>query len=184
MLISACGEDDVVISPPYYTVSAFLQYVQAGEYAEANELLLGGETDPLRLSAVEEEFRDIFRRISYEKLYENVNGVTATVTLTLEAVDFNAVMDSIMADIFHLIFEHISDIELAEQIVSMLYERMTADNSPTIKTTVDVQLRLVDNEWKIVPDTLFANALKGGWMDIAEYFEQWNQAAELPGYGV
>jgi len=94
-------------------------------------------------------------------------------------------MSSIMADIFHLVFEHISDIELAEQIVAMLYERMTAENSPTVRTTVDVRLQVTDGEWKVVPDDSFANALKGGWTNFAAYIEMWNQeAADLPGHGV
>ena len=171
LIIAACSPAAPELPPPGETITAFFDLMQTGEYAEAQDLLFDGA--PLPLNEVEEEFRGIFKNISYEIISEEVNGEEASVELNISATDFAAVMEEIMAEAFYWIFEGITENELANRIETMLLEKTASDTAPTTASYITVSLAAYEGQWQIVADYEFADAITGGLFSFAEYAGQW-----------
>ena len=172
LLLSACFPTRGPSSPPAEAVATFLAYVKAGEYTGANNLVLGEL--PLKLYEIEEGHQLIFKNLSYEDITEEINGNQATVSLTISNLDFAAVMEEVFNEaFFNWIFMDITDQELEDKMDALLIERMGADTVPLISQQVTVTLEIYNDQWKIIADPTFADAVSGGLISVTEYAEQW-----------
>jgi len=169
IIFTACSLGAGNTPPPSETVTAFLAHIQAVEFAEADELILGD----ISLYEIEEEHRGMFANLSHEHISESINGSQASVTLTINAVDFVAVMDEVMVEAFYLAFTEISAAELAILIETALIEGMTSSTAPIASSEVTVTLEMSDGEWKIIADDTFVNAVTGGFFSFAAYADEW-----------
>ena len=156
---------------PSETVTAFLTHIQTGQYGEAHGLIIG--ESPIFFYDIEEEYSGIFKNLSYSNMTENKNGDQASVTLTINAVDFASVMEDIMIETFNLIFTEITEEALMEQIDNMLMDKMTAHDAPKVSNEIIVALEVFENQWKIIMSEAFADAITGGMLSFVEYAEQW-----------
>ena len=159
------------IPPPGETVVAFLTHIQLGEYEEAYALAAGEMLYALK--EIEEEYRGIFESLSYGEMTETTEDGYAYVTFTINAVDFTAVMEGIMAEAFHMVFEDITVSELTDRVRTMLVDEMTADTAPILSREITVALEIYDGQWKIIIDEAFVDAITGGFFSFAEYAGQW-----------
>ena len=171
LILFACSPGVGAAPPPGDAVTAFLSYVQAGEYAEAQALILGESS--LALYDIEEEYKGIFQKLSYENISETINGNQAHVQLTINAVDFAATMEEIMAEAFYWVFTDITVNELTDKVEVMFIEKMTDDTAPMLRSEVTVTLELHEGKWRIIADDDFADAVTGGLISFAEYAGQW-----------
>ena len=171
ILLSGCGRSVAQGPSPSETVEAFMSFVQSGEHDEANGLILN--EDEVSIFEIEEEYRIIFKNLSYSNLEEAVNGSDAYVSLTISNFDFSAMMDEIMAEAFYLIFTDITERELSDKIEYMLIEKLTGDTAPKLNSDITVNLEMSDGRWKIIADESLADALTGGLISFAEYAGQW-----------
>jgi len=173
-VISIVGNDDGLAAnaiSPSETVTAFLTHIQTGEYGEAHRLILG--ESPIFFYDIEEEYSGIFKNLSFSNMAQTTYEDKASVTLTINAVDFAAVMEDIMIETFNLIFTEITEEELMEEIDNMLMDKMTAVDAPRINNEVVVTLEVYENQWKIIMSEAFADAITGGMLSFVEYAEQW-----------
>jgi len=151
------------------TVTAFLGLIQEGNYEEATAL---ATDDPF--SGLEPEYRVIFQNLSYDISFESiVDDLYATVSLTISTIDFTAIMDDVMTEAFYWVFMEISDRELLAKIETLLLEKLSEEDAPTISTDLDIHLELYENEWKIIVDEALTNALTGGLVSFADYVSSW-----------
>ena len=173
LVLAACSgaADALDIPPPSETVSAFLTYVRDGEYEEARGLTLND--GHFLLDEIEKEYRGIFGTLSYDDVSEEIEDGFAYVTLTISAVDFATVMDRVMSDAFHLVFENITVNDLTDRISDMFMEQMTADYAYTIKQEIVISLEIYDGQWMINMDEALVDAVTGGLLSFAEYAGQW-----------
>lgn len=161
---------------PGDAVSNFLSYIQEGEYEEAHGLILGDA--PFSLYEIEEGYRGIFESLSYDNIRENIRGSRATVTLTVNAVDFAAIMDIIMAEVqveiegFYRVFNEVPEDLLIDITGAMLVDKMTSYTSPRIISEVTVNLEISEGRWKILADYSLADAVTGGMISFVERIGQ------------
>lgn len=171
-LLSGCFLESGPATPPAEAVTTFLAYVKAGEYLEANSLVLGEYQ--LQLDEIEEEHQLIFKNLSYDNIIEEINGNSATVSLTINNSDFAEIMEAVMNEAFtNWIFMYITEQELIEKMDAFLVEKMTADTVPITSRDVTVTLEVFENQWKIVADDNFIDAVVGGLLSLEEYAYQW-----------
>jgi len=157
---------------PREAVTTFLTYIQQGEYTEAHGLLLGDL--PIFLYEIEEEYSGIFQKLSFRDISETISGSQASVTLTISAVDFAAVMGEVMAEAeaFLEIFQETTFDELLEQIDLMLMEKMTSDTAPMVNNEITIALQISEDQWKIVADGNLADAVTGGMLSFVETVDE------------
>ena len=165
------------------TVAAFFEYLQTGEYEAAQAML--AEESALVLSEMELVYKDaIFRNLTLVEILEhgelgwvdddtNEMHQSANVTLSVNAVDFAAVMDAVMMEAFLWAFGDITVRELTDRIGELLVEKMNDNDAPMISETLVVELIPDDGEWRIVADEAFADAVTGGLLSFAEYADGW-----------
>jgi len=170
LLLAACSRGPAGPAPSE-VVSDFLAYVQAGEFAEASELVSGGS--PLGFDRVEEEYRRIFEKLSYEHILEETDGSEAFVTLTVTAFDFGLAMEELMAEAFYWVFMDITAEELAEMLETSLIATIESEFAPMLESEVTVRLERSEDGWLIAADDAFADAVTGGLFSFAEYVGGW-----------
>jgi hypothetical protein len=148
---------------PERTVSLFLDALKTGEFDTANAFITGGGDDPLGLSGVESEYRDILKKLSYEGLAAEVSGDAATVSFTLETADFDAVMEAVTDEAFEYFYAGgVTEEELLLMVETAIYEKMTGDAAPMKRTDVVMRLFKVGGEWKIRAEAGWLDAVTGG----------------------
>ena len=168
-LLAACSGGTAPSAPPSDAVSAFMAYFVAGEYDAAQALI----SSSFSLDEIEDEFRDIFKNLTYDITSENISGDRAYIALSIKTVDFAAIMEDVMDDAFYLVFTDITVEELSSRVESMFVEKATAYDAPIADREVTVVLELNDNGWMIVADDTFIDALMGGVISFAEYARGW-----------
>jgi len=171
LIVTSCTPQ-VLGPPPNEVVATFLGHLQASEYYEADAFVIA--ESPVSFQDVEEEYRGIFHNLTYGEMTEIINGNYATVTVSITNVYFTTLMDSIINEIFHLIFTDITDVELTEIIETMLIERLNSDTSQydRLTTEVTVNLMVFENYWRIIIDEPFADAMTGGLLTFVAEAQQ------------
>ena len=173
VVLTACSREEPDWLPnPTDTVIDFLTYIQAGEFTEAHKLTTGESL----LYLIEEEYRKILQNLCYGEFLSGIihhENEEAEVILTISAVDFAAVMEEVMAEAFYFVFMEITVVELEAKVSGLMLEKILAEEAPVVSKEVAVSLKLYEDEWKIVVDENFADAVTGGMLSFARYVEEW-----------
>ena len=175
LILSACSAATAAPQPPPpgEVITTFMTFVKNGEYEEAQALIYEGS--PFALDEIEEEYRGIFTNITYEHISETIDGDQAHVVLSINSVDFSAVMEEVMNEAFLWAFDDLTIGELTDRVEALMIEKMVSGSAPTVTNEVTVTLGLHNNQWKIQADAYFADSVTGGMFSFAEYIGQWDE---------
>ena len=154
---------------PSDTVSDFLEYMRAGEFEEAQKFL--AEESSFLIHEIEEEFRSIFKKLEVDEMTAVINGDESFVVFEIETVDFATVMEEVINENFYLVFTDITTDVLSSRIQETMLQKMTSYDVPMISAEATAALILQDNEWKIVSDDVFVDALTGGLISFMDYMQ-------------
>ncbi|MCL1997824.1 MAG: hypothetical protein FWG65_03565 [Turicibacter sp.] len=167
LLLAFVGcSDDAEQNSPSETMSIFLEYMTTAQFTEAQAMLIGD----FSLYEIEEEYRGVFSELTYEIISETIDDESAYVELALDTIDFAAVMEEVMSNAFSLVFLDISAEEFAREVETLLQNVLESPPTTTINATIELQLH---EEWRIVANSYFADAITGGLLSFAESISEW-----------
>ena len=129
--------------------------------AEAAEKILSGMT---------------YKIVSSE---ENVADGTATVTAEITNIDMTVVLQEFLGKAFEIAFseaflpedQQTPEDELNEKFTQMLADAMSDNSNNTVTTTVDIPLKLVNDEWTVEATDEVVNAMLGGINSFTDAME-------------
>lgn len=132
------------------------------------ETLTNTDTDDQTL----EVMKLLTQNLSYSvtNSQEDEDAGTATVSVDITNTDMSLAMaeymSSIMSDLFTYAFlpedQQPSDEELNQIYMDKLIEVLSAENTETVTTSVNIDLTLSDDQWKITPSEEVVDAMLGG----------------------
>lgn len=121
---------------------------------------------------MEEMMKAVFSHLSYSIVSSNEDEAAGTATVTVEFtnIDMDKVVSSFMSEAITIVFQYAllpeeqqpSDEELEGMYMDKFMELLNNENNETVKKTADVELSLVDDEWKIAPSEDVIDAMLGG----------------------
>lgn len=191
MLLTACGGGQEA-SKPADVVTAFMTAVQSGDLEKAStyvakdnvseEFDFAGLQEANEDPATEALIKGISNNYKFGKPEENnVDDQNAEVTVEVTSLDFAAVMETAMGDIFSAAFELALEDQTEEEYNQAMEEKsteilsaaVTAKDAPTV--TRDVTLTLTKDEegnFKIVSDANLMEAVLGNSAEVEEMFSE------------
>ena len=136
-------------------------------------------TDLAEEKKAEEALAYLFKHLSYKigdvkKEEEN----SATIAVEMEQADLKEATSAAMGEMFiqsmSLAFSDKTEEEIDAEMEEFLlakFKKMVDDNKDNLITTnVDVHMKKVDGEWKVVGDEAFYDAATGGMLSAIEEF--------------
>lgn len=180
--LSACS---LTRTPAKNVVEAALKAAQTVD-TEAIHTYWGGDSFKDLESDEDQETRlEIMKLMLGGMTYNIVNSVedakagVATVTVEITNVDMQKIMTSFLTQMLSNAFSYAflpddqqpTDEEMDAMYLADLTSLLSQDNNPTVTNTVDIELNLVDDEWKIVPSDEAIDAMLGGISSFTDALE-------------
>ena len=159
-------------SSPADAISAFFGYLASGNVRAADAIFVysNGDFAFMAEDMYEELGAFVFSNISFNNLEYTVSGNTATATLTMENVNFFLTAYEAGYEIgFAIAQEGLIELDdpdfealVEEMVMPLVGEMITENRAPMFELETTINLRLVDDVWRIVDnDVNFAMALLG-----------------------
>lgn len=178
----SAGPLQATITPPDKVVKNFLDHVKASDLDKAALIIYedGAEAFIEDVSGEDDggpgpdAIRVAFSRLSYEIGEPTTDGDTATVPVTITAVDMPKVFGEAIATAFEAIFEHLFDDDYSEDETNKLLEETLVEGlknpaAGMVTKNLVIPLKKVEDIWRILYDDEsgldIANAVTGGLMD-------------------
>lgn len=168
-LLVSCGA-----ATPEATVDGYLKACINLDSAKMNEYF--PSNDAAEISTDGDNFTNLMKRLKYKINGSEVSGDTATVEVTITALDMKTIMGEIVSDLLGQAFTHIGDEDFDSEAYmnELLSEKMSAEDAPTVTNDVTVNLEKdASGKWIISSEEKnidFLNALTGDLMSIADSF--------------
>ena len=142
------------------TLELCMDAVVSGEMGTG--MVLGTDGKPAALTPPDGLAGAICRQVEYRVVSLEESGDQATAILEITA-----------PDAVPLLYEALAGMESYDEAVFTQRFGDLLENDPATKVfTVTVELRLVDSQWCLVPNSQFSNAITGGLMDEYEAVRQ------------
>ena len=143
-------------SSPEATISAFFGYLNAGNVLAADAIFIhsNGDFAEVAIELYDDLGVFVFQDISYSNLSYTVNGDNATATFDMVNVDFFQTSFDVgfQLGVDGLIDVEASDEDIEALIMPLIGEMISTGTAPTFEENMEVRLRLIDNQWRIVDD--------------------------------
>lgn len=173
VLLASCGT-----ATPEATVDGYMKACIALDAEKMNEFIPNGNTSEIPKD--DDTYTNLFKRLKYKIGSSAIDGDTATVQITITALDMKTIMGGMIADLFGQAMSHIGDdsFDSDAYLKNLLSEKMSAEDAPTVTNDVYVNLEKNDSgKWIISSEeknSEFINALTGGLMSMADSFK-WDE---------
>lgn len=167
VLLTSCGT-----ATPEATVDGYMKACINLDAEKMNEFLPTGNTSEIPKD--DDTYTNLFKRLKYKIGSSTIDGDTATVQITITALDMKTIMGEMIADLFGQAMSHIGDDSFDSDAYSknLLSEKMSAEDAPTVTNDAVVNLeKNADGKWVISSEeknSEFINALTGDLMSIAD----------------
>lgn len=167
ILLASCGT-----ATPEATVDSYMKACISLDAEKMNEFLPTGNTSEIPKD--DDTYTNLFKRLKYKIGSSTIDGDTATVQITITALDMKTIMGEMIADLFGQAMSHIGDDSFDSDAYSknLLSEKMSAEDAPTVTNDAVVNLeKNADGKWVISSEeknSEFINALTGDLMSIAD----------------
>ncbi len=166
--LAGCGQ-----AKPEDTVKKGLDAMIAGDFKTADKYFDGGEEWTLGSEENEsvELIKVIFSQIEYDVQNAENSEKTATVTTEIKTVDMDSVMEDVASEVLQATFKD-SDMdkeEMKAKTIHILSETIRK-TTKTKSFTVNVELKMVDEGWKMKGSDELLNAMLGGMDSITDLY--------------
>lgn len=178
LILCSCGNS---AKTPKDVTESFLKSVQSFDEKAISELTAGGNIMDKGENATNPNAMDFLKSITKKMKYSvgdtTEDGETAKVKVHIENVDVSAIIQQyLMSAISGALSQQSTTLSESEQLSKMKEEIDKSDKF--IQKDIEVQLKKVDNQWKIdgsenANNDLY-NALTGGMLDLAKSFNKSN----------
>lgn len=172
-------------TPAKNVVDAALKAAQTVDTESIQTYWGDGSFKDLEADEYQETKMEIMKLMLNGMTYNIVNSVedakagVATITVEITNVDMQKIMTSFLTQMLSKAFTYAfmpedqqpTDDEMNTMYLEDLTTLLSQDNNPTVTNTVDIELNLVDNAWKIVPSEEAVDAMLGGISSFTDALE-------------
>ncbi|WP_432405524.1 hypothetical protein [Wukongibacter sp. M2B1] len=150
---------------PEDIISSCFNDIKKGDLDNMKQYFVSEENKFNKLRGKNEEiYKQAFKKIDYQIIDSNIDGQTATVKTKIMAPDIPNIMGSLMYPT--LKSNPSNDIEkvINDKIIQMINSK----DMPIVASEIDINLRLVNKKWLIVPDSSFIRSITGNFINIID----------------
>lgn len=169
--LTACGSDPT--KEAQAAVEKEFEALKNKDEKAFEELFGSNPLDSLGITSdnAEENFKKIVNKILEGIDYsiissEKIDNENVTVKVDITSLNMEDVMQKYMESIVDFSLNEeaasLSEEETNDKIVELLLETISQPDLETVKTTVDINVKKVDNKWTIQESDELTNALAGG----------------------
>jgi len=154
----------------------------AEKYFDYDDLIEEYEDEDMEIDILEseEDIKPVFANLEFEILSSEVGEDTAIVETEITNINMETIMDEYIEQSFSLAMENIfeEDENLEEEIKEIFIELIERNDNELVTSTVDINLRRIEDSWEIDMDDELADAITGGLISIVDSLEDWDVEEE------
>lgn len=138
------------------------------KYIDYDELVEAEKSDEEADLESEEMIKLVFEKLEYNIVSSEKNGDTALVTTEITNINMAKVFGEFIMEAFSLAFSDIEEEEMNSKMMEIFTNLINREDNEMVTITVDINLKKINDEWKIDMSDELSNAIFGGMVEAMD----------------